>query len=61
MFGGVGVGKMVIIMELIYNLVKYYGGVLVFGGVGECTCEGNDFYYEMKEFGVIDKMVLVYG
>lgn len=68
LFGGVGVGKMVLIMELINNIVCVYGGVFVFGGVGECICEGNDFYVEMKEFGVIDekklenlKVVLVYG
>lgn len=55
-------------MELINNIVKVYGGVFVFGGVGECICEGNDFYMEMKEFGVINeenivelKVVLVYG
>lgn len=68
LFGGVGVGKIVFIMELINNIVKVYGGVFVFGGVGECICEGNDFYMEMKEFKVINeenilelKVVLVYG
>ena len=55
LFGGVGVGKIVLIMELINNIVKVYGGVFVFGGVGEWICEGNDFYMEMKEFGVINE------
>jgi F-type H+-transporting ATPase subunit beta len=61
LFGGAGVGKTVIIMELIHNLAKHHGGVSVFGGVGERTREGNDLYYEMKESGVIDKTALVYG
>ena len=61
LFGGAGVGKTVIIMELIHNLAKHHGNVSVFGGVGERTREGNDLYYEMKESGVIDKTALVYG
>jgi F-type H+-transporting ATPase subunit beta len=61
LFGGAGVGKTVIIMELIHNLAKHHGGVSVFGGVGERTREGNDLYYEMKESGVIDKTALIYG
>ena len=61
LFGGAGVGKTVIIMELINNIAKEHGGISVFTGVGERTREGNDLYYEMKESGVIDKTVLVYG
>ena len=68
LFGGAGVGKTVIIMELINNIAKAHGGVSVFGGVGERTREGNDLYQEMKESGVIDeinlsgsKVALVYG
>ena len=61
LFGGAGVGKTVIIMELIHNLAKHHGGVSVFGGVGERTREGNDLFFEMKESGVIDKTALVYG
>merc|ERR1739838_875272 len=68
LFGGAGVGKTVLIMELINNIAKAHGGVSVFGGVGERTREGNDLYEEMKESGVIDedkldnsKVALVYG
>jgi len=65
LFGGAGVGKTVLIMELINNIAKAHGGVSVFGGVGERTREGNDLYMEMKESGVIDgensKVALVYG
>jgi F-type H+-transporting ATPase subunit beta len=68
LFGGAGVGKTILIMELINNIAKAHGGVFVFGGVGERTREGNDLYMEMKESGVIDeqnisesKVALVYG
>ena len=61
LFGGAGVGKTVLIQELIYNIATEHGGISVFTGVGERTREGNDLYYEMKESGVIDKTVLVYG
>jgi F-type H+-transporting ATPase subunit beta len=61
LFGGAGVGKTVIIMELIGNLAREHGGVSVFGGVGERTREGNDLWHEMKDSGVIDKTALVYG
>ncbi|KAK8936670.1 hypothetical protein KSP39_PZI012618 [Platanthera zijinensis] len=68
LFGGAGVGKTVLIMELINNIAKAHGGVSVFGGVGERTREGNDLYMEMKESGVINekniaesKVALVYG
>lgn len=61
LFGGAGVGKTVIIQELINNIAKQHGGLSVFTGVGERTREGNDLYYEMKESGVIDKTVLVFG
>ncbi len=61
LFGGAGVGKTVIIMELIHNIAKYHKGVSVFGGVGERTREGNDLWLEMTESGVIDQAVLVYG
>lgn len=61
LFGGAGVGKTVIIMELINNIAKQHGGISVFTGVGERTREGNDLYNEMTESGVIDKTVLVYG
>jgi F-type H+-transporting ATPase subunit beta len=61
LFGGAGVGKTVIIMELIHNMAKYYGGISVFSGVGERTREGNDLWLEMKESGVIDKTILVFG
>lgn len=61
LFGGAGVGKTVIIMELINNIAQEHGGVSVFGGVGERTREGNDLWREMKESGVLDKVALVYG
>ena len=61
LFGGVGVGKTVLIMELINNIAKEHGGISVFTGVGERTREGNDLYNEMKESGVINKTALVYG
>jgi F-type H+-transporting ATPase subunit beta len=68
LFGGAGVGKTVLIMELINNIAKAHGGVSVFAGVGERTREGNDLYTEMKESGVIveknladSKVALVYG
>ncbi len=61
LFGGAGVGKTVNMMELINNIAKAHGGYSVFTGVGERTREGNDFYYEMKESGVLDKVALVYG
>jgi F-type H+-transporting ATPase subunit beta len=61
LFGGAGVGKTVLIMELINNIAKQHGGLSVFAGVGERTREGNDLYQEMKESGVIDKTTLVYG
>jgi F-type H+-transporting ATPase subunit beta len=61
LFGGAGVGKTVIIMELINNIAKAHGGFSVFAGVGERTREGNDLWHEMKESGVIDKTCLVYG
>ena len=61
LFGGAGVGKTVILMELINNLAMKHGGYSVFGGVGERTREGNDLWLEMKESGVIDKTTLVYG
>ncbi len=61
LFGGAGVGKTVVIMELINNIAKAHGGYSVFGGVGERTREGNDLWNEMKESGVIDKTCLVYG
>jgi F-type H+-transporting ATPase subunit beta len=61
LFGGAGVGKTVIIMELINNVAQQHGGYSVFGGVGERTREGNDLWQEMKESGVIDKAALVYG
>lgn len=61
LFGGAGVGKTVIIMELINNIAKQHGGLSVFSGVGERTREGNDLYNEMKESGVLDKTALVYG
>ncbi len=61
LFGGAGVGKTVIIMELINNIAKQHGGYSVFGGVGERTREGNDLWREMKESGVIEKTALVYG
>jgi F-type H+-transporting ATPase subunit beta len=61
LFGGAGVGKTVLIMELIHNVAMQHGGFSVFGGVGERTREGNDLWAEMKEGGVIDKTALVYG
>jgi F-type H+-transporting ATPase subunit beta len=61
LFGGAGVGKTVLIQELINNIAKEHGGLSVFTGVGERTREGNDLYYEMKESGVIDKTALVFG
>ncbi len=61
LFGGAGVGKTVLIMELINNIAKQHGGLSVFAGVGERTREGNDLWLEMKESGVIDKTVLVFG
>lgn len=61
LFGGAGVGKTVLIQELINNIATEHGGLSVFAGVGERTREGNDLYYEMKESGVIDKTALVFG
>ncbi len=61
LFGGAGVGKTVIIQELINNIAKAHGGVSVFAGVGERTREGNDLYHEMKESKVIDKLAMVFG
>jgi F-type H+-transporting ATPase subunit beta len=61
LFGGAGVGKTVLIMELINNIAKQHGGYSVFAGVGERTREGNDLWHEMKDSGVIDKAALVYG
>ena len=61
LFGGAGVGKTVLIMELINNIATQHGGFSVFAGVGERTREGNDLFYEMKDSGVIDKTALVYG
>jgi F-type H+-transporting ATPase subunit beta len=60
-FGGAGVGKTVVIMELIRNIAKEHGGFSVFAGVGERSREGNDLWYEMRDSGVIDKTVLVFG
>jgi F-type H+-transporting ATPase subunit beta len=61
LFGGAGVGKTVLIMELINNIALHHGGYSVFAGVGERTREGNDLYHEMKDSGVIDKTALIYG
>ena len=61
LFGGAGVGKTVIIMELIHNIAKQHGGISVFGGVGERTREGNDLWLDMKESGVLEKTALVFG
>ena len=61
MFGGAGVGKTVVIMEMIHNIAMKHGGVSCFAGVGERTREGNDLYLEMKEGGVLDKVALIYG
>ncbi len=61
LFGGAGVGKTVIILELIHNVAKAHGGISVFAGVGERTREGNDLYHEMKDSGVLQNVSLVYG
>ena len=61
MFGGAGVGKTVIIQELINNIAKAHGGVSVFAGVGERTREGNDLYHEMKDAKVLPKLAMVFG
>ncbi len=61
LFGGAGVGKTVNMMELINNIAKAHAGLSVFAGVGERTREGNDFYHEMKDSGVVDKVAMVYG
>jgi len=61
LFGGAGVGKTVILMEMINNIAKQHGGLSVFAGVGERTREGNDLYHEFKEAGIMDKAALVYG
>ena len=61
LFGGAGVGKTVLIQELIHNIAMAHDGVSVFGGVGERTREGNDLYNEFKESGVLDKVALIYG
>jgi F-type H+-transporting ATPase subunit beta len=61
MFGGAGVGKTVVVMELINNIAKQHGGISVFAGVGERTREGNDLLREMTESGVLDKMTMVFG
>ena len=61
MFGGAGVGKTVVMMEMIHNIAMEHGGISVFAGVGERTREGNDLYLEMKESGVLNKAALIYG
>ena len=61
LFGGAGVGKTVLIQELIHNIAQEHGGISVFTGVGERTREGNDLYGEMKESGVIEKTAMVFG
>ena len=61
LFGGAGVGKTVVIMELIHNIAKHHGGISVFGGVGERTREGNDLWLDMKESGVLEKTALIFG
>lgn len=61
MFGGAGVGKTVLIQELIHNIAEEHGGISVFTGVGERTREGNDLYFEMKESGVLEKTAMVFG
>src|SRR5699024_10938800 len=61
LFGGAGVGKTVLIQELITNIAQEHGGISVFAGVGERTREGNDLYFEMKDSGVIEKTVMVFG
>src|SRR6266700_5052560 len=60
-FGGAGVGKTVIIQELINNIAKGHGGYSVFAGVGERTREGNDLYHEMREAGVLERLAMVFG
>jgi F-type H+/Na+-transporting ATPase subunit beta len=61
MFGGAGVGKTVVMMEMVHNIAMHHGGISVFGGVGERTREGNDLYLEMKHSGVLPKAALIYG
>ena len=61
MFGGAGVGKTVVIQELIHNIASKHGGYSVFAGVGERTREGNDLYNEMKDSKVLDKVAMVFG
>ncbi|HLA29235.1 MAG TPA: F0F1 ATP synthase subunit beta, partial [Syntrophales bacterium] len=61
LFGGAGVGKTVVMMEMIHNIAMHHGGISVFAGVGERTREGNDLYLEMKESGVIKQAALIYG
>jgi F-type H+-transporting ATPase subunit beta len=61
MFGGAGVGKTVVMMEMIHNIAMQHGGISVFAGVGERTREGNDLYHEMKDSGVLPKAALIYG
>src|SRR5436189_1058999 len=61
LFGGAGVGKTILIQELIHNIAKQHGGISVFAGVGERTREGNDLYHEMKESGVLEKTALIFG
>ena len=61
LFGGAGVGKTVILMEMINNIAKQHGGLSVFAGVGERTREGNDLYHEFKDAGILEKASLVYG
>src|SRR5699024_4090856 len=61
LFGGAGVGKTVLIQELINNIALEHGGISVFAGVGERTREGNDLYYEMKDYGVIEKTAMIIG
>ncbi len=61
LFGGAGVGKTVVILELIHNIASHHGGYSVFAGVGERTREGNDLYHEMKDSGVLDKVSMVFG
>src|SRR5258708_19507108 len=61
LFGGAGVGKTVLIQELINNIAKQHGGISCFAGVGERTREGNDLYHEMKESGVLEKTALIFA
>src|SRR5438034_9047279 len=61
LFGGAGVGKTVLIQELINNIAKQHGGISCFAGVGERTREGNDLYHEMKESGALEKTALIFG